>query len=428
MKKYQQYKSTNIDWIDSVPSHWNIIPLKYNTKFINGSPFKPNEWSETGVPIIRIENLNGSEDFNYFNNNVDKKYHIKKGDLLFAWSGNKGTSFGPFLWNKEGLYYLNQHIFKLDEYQYNKKYFYWLLKAVTFYVEYRTHGIIGLVHITKQDLGSIKIPDITNDEQKGIANFLDIKTNRIDSLIIKKQKLIDLLKEERTAIINHSVTKGIDSTVDMKASGIEWLGNIPQHWNIRRIKRLTQVKRGASPRPIEDPKYFDDNGEFSWVRISDVSASEKYLEKTEQRLSELGASLSVKQKPGDLFISIAGTVGKPIITTIKCCIHDGFVWFPNLSLNKEFLYYIFLTGEAYKGLGKMGTQLNLNTDTVGQIFIPLPPKEEIEDIISYIKQNEEDIKRTISKIQKEIDLLQEYRTALISEVVTGKIDVRQEVI
>ena len=113
-----------------------------------------------------------------------------------------------------------------------------------------------------------------------------------------------------------------------KDSGVEWLGEIPEHWTKIAIKRISTVGRGASPRPIDDPKYFDENGEYSWVRIADVSKSDGYLNTTLQQLSSLGSSLSVKMQPGELFVSIAGTVGKPCITNIKACIHDGFVYFP----------------------------------------------------------------------------------------------------
>src|SRR3990172_8708195 len=140
-------------------------------------------------------------------------------------------------------------------------------------------------------------------------------------------------------------------------SRVEWIGPAPLHWEIKKIKRLCLVKRGASPRPIEDPIYFSDDGEYAWVRISDVSASIKYLESTEQRLSEIGKAKSVPLEPGELFLSIAATVGKPIITRIKCCIHDGFVYFVGLRENREFLYYLFSCGEPYQGLGKLGTQL-----------------------------------------------------------------------
>src|SRR5699024_5440067 len=106
---------------------------------------------------------------------------------------------------------------------------------------------------------------------------------------------------------------------------------------------------------------------YGWVRIADVSASDGVLKETTQTLSTLGASLSVKLEPGEMFLSIAGTVGKPCITKIRACIHDGFVYFPDLGIDNRFLYRIFEAGSCYKGLGKMGTQLNLNTDTVGGI-------------------------------------------------------------
>ena len=141
----------------------------------------------------------------------------------------------------------------------------------------------------------------------------------------------------------------MNNTEKMKDSGIVWIGQLPKTWEVRRLKYLSNIKREVSPRPIDDPKYFDENGEFAWVRISDVTANKIYLKKTDQQLSDLGASLSVKQYYGDLFLSIDGTVGKPIIAGIKCCIHDGFVAFSNLSnqVNKE-----------------EGPQLNLNIDTV----------------------------------------------------------------
>ena len=155
------------------------------------------------------------------------------------------------------------------------------------------------------------------------------------------------------------------SHAQYRESGVPWLGSVPAYWTVKALKRDTVVRRGASPRPIDDPKYFDDGGDYAWVRIADVTEAGMYLERTTQRLSELGSSLSVKLQPGDLFLSIAGSVGKPCIAKIKCCIHDGFVYFPHLSVSSKFLYYCFAAGEAYKGLGKLGTQLNLNTDTVG---------------------------------------------------------------
>jgi type I restriction enzyme S subunit len=207
-----------------------------------------------------------------------------------------------------------------------------------------------------------------------------------------------------------------------KDSGIEWLGEIPEHWQSLNFKRLTLIKRGASPRPIDDPKYFDDDGEYAWVRIADVTASERYLETTTQKLSELGKSLSVPLEPGNLFLSIAGSVGKPIITKIKCCIHDGFVYFPDLKANQEFIYYIFNSGQPYLGLGKMGTQLNLNTETVGGITIGLPPLPEQQAIANFLDYKTKQLDALIAKKETLLEKLDEKRTAIISHAVTKGLD------
>ena len=213
---------------------------------------------------------------------------------------------------------------------------------------------------------------------------------------------------------------------DMKNSGIEWIGRMPTDWQTIMIKRLSRIGRGASPRPIEDPKYFDDeNGEYVWTRISDVTASEKYLKETEQKMSNLGANLSIKLEPNKLFLSIAGSVGKPCITGIKACIHDGFVYFPDLKGElTDYLYSVFNGQQCYKGLGKLGTQLNLNRETVGRIYIPIS-----SDILDQQKiANFLDIKTAqfdsiISKKELLVKKLEQAKKSLISEVVTGRVKI-----
>jgi type I restriction enzyme S subunit len=160
--RYPAYEDSGVEWLGSIPAHWKKEPLKYITRFVNGAPFKPRDWGDEGTPIIRIENLNGGQDFNYTKLAVEPRYCVRKDDLLFAWSGNRGTSFGPFLWNQEGEYFLNQHIFRLEAFKLQTKWLYWVFKGVTAYVESQAHGIIGLVHITKQDLGIIRVPVVPN--------------------------------------------------------------------------------------------------------------------------------------------------------------------------------------------------------------------------------------------------------------------------
>jgi len=202
-------------------------------------------------------------------------------------------------------------------------------------------------------------------------------------------------------------------------SNIEWLGEVPKHWLVNKLKRISKVKRGASPRPIDDPIYFDDeNGKYGWVRIEDVTRSKKYLLSTKEKLSELGSSKSVKRKSGDLFLSIAGSVGKPIISKIDCCIHDGFVYFVDMKQENEYLYYLFNCTNIFAGLGKIGTQLNLNTEIVGGIEIPIPPLEEQQAIADYLDAKTAQIDRKIELLEAKAEKYADLKQALINETIT----------
>ena len=430
MKTYEQYKDSGVEWIGEIPVGWDTTKLKYETSFVNGYGFQSSEWKLEGIPIIRIQNLNGSLDYNYYEEQfeLNQKYSVFEDDLLFSWSGNIGTSFGPYLWSSHGRYYLNQHIFRLDVFDVDKSWFYYVLKYVTRVIEEtKTSGIIGLVHVTKDELGDTSIPLPPLPIQQQIVTYLDQKTSQIDELIDKKTRKIELLQEYRTSLINQVVTKGLDPNVEMKDSGVEWIGEIPVGWERGKMKHLTYIKRGSSPRPIDDPKYFDDFGQYSWVRISDVSRSERYLTYTDQKLSELGSQLSHRLGKDELVMSISGSVGKVIITKIECCIHDGFVTFENPQIDKLFLYYLLTNEELYKRYGKLGTQLNINSDIVGNMFIPLPPLPEQHQIVTYLDQKTQEIDTSIQTEEKKIEHLKEYRQSLISNVVTGKIDVRDSV-
>ena len=203
-------KDSGIEWLEEIPAHWQVKPLKHMTEMTNGFGFKPSGWGDQGIPIIRIENLNLGTEFNYTTRRVDPRFEVGYGDLLFGWSGNRGTSFGPFVWRRRGKYYLNQHIFRLSGYDCDAGWLYWALKGVTFYVEKQAHGIIGLVHITRKDFGAISLPVVPVDEQRSIAEFLDRETAKIDGLAAKVSEAIDQLREYRTALISAAVTGKID--------------------------------------------------------------------------------------------------------------------------------------------------------------------------------------------------------------------------
>lgn len=422
--EYVQYKEmeySGVSWLQQKPRNWCIKRLKFSTDLIN------NKVSVEGssLPYLGLEHIEswtGRKIDGEISNSEGLASSFAAGDVLFG-------KLRPYLAKvhlaqQEGLISSEALVVRSKNELHSEFLKYYMLsRDFINIVDSSTYGS-KMPRASWDFIGNLPVllPDV--EEQKAIAHFLDFKTAQIDALIAKKKSLLDKLAEKRTALISHAVTKGLDPSVPIKDSGVEWLGDVPAHWKIVRIKHITPVKRGASPRPIDDPKYFDDEGEYSWVRIADVSASERYLESTTQRLSELGSSLSVKRHPSDLFLSIAGTVGKPIITNIKCCIHDGFVYFPDLEESNEFFYYLFACGQPYLGLGKMGTQLNLNTDTVGSILIGLPSKKEQLEIVKFLDEKTTQHDDQVAKINRVIDRLLEYRSALITNAVTGKIDVR----
>ena len=427
--RYPKYKPSAVEWLGEVPEGWGVVPLKHIAEFINGDAFKPVDWADSGLPIIRIQNLNGSEDFNFFNGTIEPRYLVHDGDLLFGWSGNRGTSFGPFLWRRNEVCVLNQHIFRVVPKSLCTNVLFWTLKAVTAHVEDQAHGIIGMVHITKGDLGTIAVPIPPLPEQTAIASFLYHETAKIDALIAEQQRLIELLKEKRQAVISHAVTKGLNPHVRMKDSGVEWLGEVPEHWEVMSFRNFADVVRGASPRPAGDPLLF--NGNFMpWVTVAEITKdNQKYLNETAAFLTELGAQGSRTFQPNTLIYSNSGaTLGVPKILKIQACANDGVIGFLNLSdkANSSFLYFFLLSiTEAIREKVKQGSgQPNLNTDIVKALKCPIPPINEQELIVKHVEEicSKFDYLKTICS--DTIALLQERRTALISAAVTGQIDVR----
>ena len=385
MRRYESYKDSGVEWLGEVPSHWESFPLFVQAKISSITNHIDKELLSVYLDrgVVRFSDVDEKRT-NVTSLDLSKYQLVRKGNLVLnnqqAWRGSVGVS------SYEGIVSPAYLILELSN------------KFDPHYANYlfRNGSMVSHYLIASKGVGTIQrnlywgnlrrtpifIPPLS--EQQKIAQFLDDKTAKIDQAVDLAEKQIALLKEHKQILIQNAVTRGLNPDVPLKDSGVEWIGQVPEHWEILSIKRLSQVKRGASPRPIDNPKYFDDDGEYAWVRISDVTASNMYLLETTQKLSNLGKSYSVPLMPGSLFLSIAGSVGKPIITKIKVCIHDGFVYFPEYKQNTKFLYYIFYSEQPYIGLGKMGTQLNLNTDTVGAIKIPIPPLCEQQKIADYL--------------------------------------------
>jgi len=425
IQKYTAYKDSGVEWLGEIPKDWKSERL---ASILNNVA----ERNRTDLPLLSITREKGvilrdmdneEENHNFIPDDLSNYKVLRKGQFgmnkMKAWQGSYGIS------EQDGIVSPAYFIFQLRE-DIDSRYFHLAIRSrlyISFFGSASDGVRIGQWDLSRDRMKNIQFLIPPLPEQTTIAAFLDRKTTLIDQAIGIKQKQIELLKERRQILIHNAVTRGLNPNVKLKDSGVEWIGEIPEHWEVRRIKTLTRVKRGASPRPIDDPRYFNDNGEFAWVRIADVSSNDHYLINTVQKLSKLGSSLSVKILPNELFISIAGTVGKPMISKIKCCIHDGFVYFPDLKMNLEYMYRIFETGQPYLGLGKHGTQLNLNTETIGNIYIPLPPANIQNEIVCEVNNISIKFANAISLKEQEIEKLKEYKATLINCAVTGKIKV-----
>jgi len=397
--RYPEYKDSGVEWLGQVPAHWGVPRLRFTAQ-LNPSKNEVRQLpAETVVSFLPMEGIgeDGSIDLSRERilADVTEGYtFIRDGDVAFAkitpcFENGKGAVMRG-LQNGIGFGTTELIVVRPEEQKLSPYFLHYLFTSTLFRQagESLMYGAGGQKRVPDSFVRDAVIPLPSPEEQAMIGAFLDREIAKIDTLVAEQERLIALLKEKRQAVISHTVTKGLNPDAPMKASGVDWIGNTPMHWSVVPIKRLSPVLRGASPRPIEDPRYFDESGKVAWVRIADVSASDGRLRSASQYLSEVGISLSVRLRPGSLFVSIAGTVGKPCITEIDACIHDGFVYFPRLEIEPIWLFRIFEAGACYGGLGKLGTQLNLNTDTIGSIPVPVPPFGELRDILDSLRYNQ----------------------------------------
>jgi type I restriction enzyme, S subunit len=427
---YPSYRDSGVEWLGQVPAAWGIKPLKFMADFVNGEAFKPSDWSDEGTPIIRIQNLNGGDDFNFYTGTVERRYYVQPGDLLFGWSGNRGTSFGPFLWKRDGLFYLNQHIFKILPGDCDPAWLHWCLRAVTLYVEQQAHGIIGMVHITKGALGAIAVPVPPHREQRDIAVFLNTETRKIDTLVVEQERLIALLREKRQAVISQAVTKGLDPSVPMTNSGIEWLGEVPKHWRCRDLKHLIRPGSSISYGIVQPGEPLDDGVPF--VQTTNMTNGSFDLESL-QRTSAAIADCYPRSRleGGEVILGIRASIG-------ACHVAPAHLKDANLSrgvariacgdlISSDFLVAYLRSQNAaeYWSLMRQGSTFNeVSIETVRELPVPIPPSVEQQAIVDYLDHGTLAVNSLMVEAGRAIALLSERRTALISAAVTGKNDVR----
>ena len=417
-KKYPKYKDSNIAWLGEIPEHWEVKRLKniIRAKITDG-PHETPTFIDEGIPFLSVDSIqNGELTFkktrfisyeNYIQYN--KKANVQKDDILLGKAASIGkvarvkVDFKFSIWSPLAL-------IKPKLSAVIPSYFEYLLKSpLTQYQIQQLSTSNTQQNISMDDIPKFifSIPNI--QEQQAIANYLDKATAKIDTLIQKQEKLIELLKEKRQALISHAVTKGLNPDAKMKDSGIEWLGEIPEHWILCKLKYYGIYKSGdfISADKISKKGIYPVLGGNGLRGYSDTF--------------NLKGHYVIIGRQGALCGNINYSQGKFWATEHAIVVHN------KKNINVKWLGALLDTMNLNQ-YSVSAAQPGLAVENITNLKAILPPLSEQKEIAQYLDDKTSKIDNLITKATKAIDLLKEKRTALISATVTGKIDVREQIL
>lgn len=399
--------------VGELPVDWSCSSLGDVADVLTGFPFPSAGYSGAGVRLLRGSNVKRDqiewrEDLTMYWPDVTadiRKYVLKVGDVVIAMDGSLvGRSFGA-LSERDVPALLLQRVARVRSSEVDVGYLkHWICSERFTAHSDAVKTTTAIPHISPGDIRSFKVavpPTIKEQQQIGDA------LSETDALIDSLEQLLTKKRQIKQGAMQELLT------------GKRRLPGFEARWQSRSIKALADIQRGASPRPIDDPVWFDDSSSVGWVRISDVTQSGMYLSSTTQRLSEAGIRKSRFVPSGNLIMSICATVGRPIITELNTCIHDGFVVFDVLKVDKKFLYYALLNiQDDWSKHGQTGSQMNLNTGLINGTEIPVPDEPAEQAAIAQVLADmDADINALESRLSKANDLKQAMAQALL----TGRI-------
>ena len=442
-QQYEEYKTSGVEWLEKVPSHWQPVPIKYlasgkDTLFLDGDWIESKDISDSGIRYITTGNVGEGQykeqGTGFISDQVFQKLNcseVFEQDILISrlnlpigraclvpnLNNRIVTSVDNVILRPDIIYCKRflVHLFSSSEYFHNTAN---LARGAT------------MQRISRGLLGNIRISLPEEEEQVQIANFLDFETAQIDTLIEKQQTLIQLLKEKRQAVISHTVTKGLNPNAPMKDSGVEWLGEVPEHWE---FIKFDYVINAVGDIDHYMPKSIDSG--IPYVMTGDLRAlvSEIDFENCKQVAYSDYVKLSrkIKASKDDIIFARYATIGTLSYVDIDA---DFLVSYscvtikPNAERTSGRYLFRYLKSQAFLQAITMyinsNTQGNVGIDSLRNVKVIMPPLSEQEEIINFLNDEVMKIDRLLDKAKSAITLMQERRTALISAAVTGKIDVR----
>ena len=434
--RYQHYKDSGIEWLGEVPKHWEVRRLKSFSHVFPSNVDKKSQDGETPVQLCNYTDVYYneiiSEDMGFMaataSNDQIAKFTLRAGDTIITKDSETSDDIAISAYVPADLpgvvcgYHLSMirpmpgtdgaFVKRLFDSTYAKS-----------CVAVRANGLTR-VGLGQYEIDNLEFPFPPLPEQTQIAAFIDRETAKIDELLKAFNGLISLLKEKRQAVISHAVTKGLDPSVPMKDSGIEWLGQVPAHWEVKKVKNFAEILRGKfTQRPRNDPAFYD--GDFPFIQTGDVTATKKYITEFTQTLNERGIAVSKQFPKGTLVMTIAANIGDVAVLDFPAYFPDSIVGLiPNEKSELMFLFYLMKAmRQPLEMNATVSTQMNLNIEQIGSLSAACPSVVEQKKIFEYLDLETEKIDQLTSQAEMAIELLNERRTALISAAVTGKIDV-----
>ncbi|AMB87194.1 hypothetical protein AWM79_18595 [Pseudomonas agarici] len=427
---YPGYKDSGVDWLGTVPEHWDSKRLKFLFDLVKREIREEDRivtcFRDGAVTLRDNRRTDG------FTNAVKEIGYqgIRVGDLVIhamdAFAGAIGVS------DSDGKSTPVYSVCTPVSPSVSSNYYARLLRnmAVAGFVSSLAKGIRERsTDFRWADAGEIFLPVPSETEQRKIVSFLDHETARIDALIEEQQRLIELLKEKRQAVISHAVTKGLDPTVPMKDSGVEWLGEVPAHWDVARVKNVAKLESGHTPSK-DFPEYWE-GGDIPWVSLNDSKKLKvvDYIDETQFMITELGVSnSSARLLPARAVVFTRdASIGLAAITTKKMCVSQHLIaWICNESLVlPEYLLLVFYAMEEELDRFTFGATIKtIGMPDIRKLVTPVPPVTEQVQVVADVNAKRELIERLIQESNTALTLHSERRSALISAAVTGKIDVR----
>lgn len=426
LSTYSDLRDSNVPWIQSVPSHWTQKRLKFVVELVN----QKQSVDQSDLPYIGLEHIEswtGRKIDGEISQSEGLASTYASGDVLFGklrpYLAKIHLADTPGLVSSEALVIRPSRDISSSFLKY-----YFLSRDFINTVDSSTYGS-KMPRASWDYIGNLPLLVPSAQEQQAIVDFLNHKTAQIDALIAKKQSLLDKLAEQRTALISQAVTKGLDPSIPMKDSGVEWLGEIPKHWRYKRLKFLVSVLGGGTPNTSK-PEYW--NGDIPWVSPKDMKHD--FINTTEDYLTEKGVEESATRLINSnavLIVVRSGILRHTIPVARNTCLvslnQDMKALITNTELNPGYLHW-FING-LQKGLLPLWSKPGCTVESIELNYLlnthmPLPPHDEQQQIEDYVADIRDDFNNRMAKVEKVIQKLNEYRSALITNAVTGKIDVR----